>query len=648
MSTEVPPFPPPSVTIEGGFWQRLPVPRPGQRYPLSMEGDERRDPRRAEKPLGGKLPDRRRVTRGDLRRDGLPGQRPGQVAGGGRVRARRQTRGQRGAARVGRRGGRPHRAGAAAGRLREHLLHRQGPGRTVEEPAGSARAVLRGPPDRSRGRPVPRHGQPEDPGCRVPPGRPHRLAVRRRGAEDARATAATRRSSWPWSSSTGSPGSSGTCGWRGTSSTSADGAQLLRAGGRRARGSRRSSGIKSLDYYQAHQPGPGAEDAVGHAVRAMYLYTAMADLAAGDGRPAPGGGLRPALGERHRAQDVRHRRHRLLGAPGVLRRGFRPAQRHGLRGDLRGHRAVPLLLPHGAARTTRRSTPMSWSGRCTTASSAASRSTVESYFYVNPLEVVPAVCDANGSYRHVKYRRQPWYGCACCPPNIARTLSSLGEHACHVGPGARCSSTSTRRGRSPSPPPGDEVVRPGDDALSVERDGSLEFLDGSEPNHHARASNPRLVPRPFGHDQRRAGGSARRTRTATAAWPADGRAETWLELELPMPVERVRADPRVRADYGKVAVQRGPLVYCLEEADNGPGLSAVRLPRMRRGSRGTPRPSRRAGGRPGERDPRVGRGRSRPRRCPVHAETASPTGIRRRKSSCSFPISPGQTGRPAR
>jgi DUF1680 family protein len=55
----------------------------------------------------------------------------------------------------------------------------------------------------------------------------------------------------------------------------------------------------------------------------------------------------------------------------------------------------------------------------------------ESYFYVNPLEVVPAVCDANGTYQSVKYRRQPWYGCACCPPNIARLLASLGEYVYH-------------------------------------------------------------------------------------------------------------------------------------------------------------------------------------------------------------------------
>ena len=55
----------------------------------------------------------------------------------------------------------------------------------------------------------------------------------------------------------------------------------------------------------------------------------------------------------------------------------------------------------------------------------------EGYFYVNPLEVDPRICDANPSMHSVKYRRQPWYGCACCPPNIARTLSSLGDFMYH-------------------------------------------------------------------------------------------------------------------------------------------------------------------------------------------------------------------------
>jgi hypothetical protein len=50
-------------------------------------------------------------------------------------------------------------------------------------------------------------------------------------------------------------------------------------------------------------------------------------------------------------------------------------------------------------------------------------------------------------------------------------------------------------------------------------------------------------------------------------------------LTLPMPVERVRADPRVATAAGCVALQRGPVVYCLEEPDNGANLAALTLPR---------------------------------------------------------------------
>jgi DUF1680 family protein len=52
-----------------------------------------------------------------------------------------------------------------------------------------------------------------------------------------------------------------------------------------------------------------------------------------------------------------------------------------------------------------------------------------------------------------------------------------------------------------------------------------------------------------------------------------------VDLTLSMPVERLQAHPRVRANSGRVALQRGPLVYCLEEVDNGPDLNAIVLPR---------------------------------------------------------------------
>ncbi|VFS61631.1 Uncharacterized protein conserved in bacteria [Kluyvera cryocrescens] len=50
------------------------------------------------------------------------------------------------------------------------------------------------------------------------------------------------------------------------------------------------------------------------------------------------------------------------------------------------------------------------------------------FFYVNPLEVHPNTLKFNHIYDHVKPVRQRWFGCACCPPNIARVLTSIGHY----------------------------------------------------------------------------------------------------------------------------------------------------------------------------------------------------------------------------
>jgi len=51
-----------------------------------------------------------------------------------------------------------------------------------------------------------------------------------------------------------------------------------------------------------------------------------------------------------------------------------------------------------------------------------------------------------------------------------------------------------------------------------------------------------------------------------------------VQLNLPMPVQRVRAHPRVQADIGRVALQRGPLIYCAEQVDNGLDVRRLVLP----------------------------------------------------------------------
>ena len=52
-----------------------------------------------------------------------------------------------------------------------------------------------------------------------------------------------------------------------------------------------------------------------------------------------------------------------------------------------------------------------------------------------------------------------------------------------------------------------------------------------------------------------------------------------MDLALGMPVERIAAHPNIRHDSGMVALQRGPIVYCLEEVDNGAELSNLAIPR---------------------------------------------------------------------
>lgn len=52
------------------------------------------------------------------------------------------------------------------------------------------------------------------------------------------------------------------------------------------------------------------------------------------------------------------------------------------------------------------------------------------FFYVNPLEVIPGITGTVVTHRHVLPERPKWFGCACCPPNVARTLTSIANYAC--------------------------------------------------------------------------------------------------------------------------------------------------------------------------------------------------------------------------
>lgn len=327
-------------------------------------------------------------------------------------------------------------------------------------------------------------------------------------------------------------------------------------------------------YYQAHRPVREQDEAVGHAVRAVYLCSGMADVA----RLTGDEGLRAAC-------------LRLWGS--IV--GEKLYITGGVGGTHLGEAfSYPFDLPNDAAYSetcaavglvffARRMLALEPRGEYADVMERALYNTVlagmaldgQSFFYVNPLEVVPDACRRDGRLSHVKPTRQKWFGCACCPPNVARLLVSVAAYAYTENEDTLW--VNLYIGGEMEKTVGGKSLR-----LSVNTDmpwaGHVTVRIGTE-----EAVTAALALRIPGWTDRE---------TMTASVPGDKRREerdgylyltgSWadgetVELTFPMPVRVVTADPRVRECTGKAAVVRGPLVYCAEEADNGPALHLYRL-----------------------------------------------------------------------
>jgi len=186
------------------------------------------------------------------------------------------------------------------------------------------------------------------------------------------------------------------------------------------------------------------------------------------------------------------------------------------------------------------------------------------FFYVNPLE-------SRGNHH-----RSPWFGCACCPPNVARTLASLGGYAYGASADALWVNLYIQ-GRVKVAIDGRDVTAvvttdyPWDGAvtLALAPAAPVEFeLRLRIPGWCEGATvavNGNAVPAPVMD-----GGYA----VLRRVW----RAGDAVKLDLPMPVRRIAAHPNVKADQGLLAIQRGPLVYCLEACDQTEPLADLYLP----------------------------------------------------------------------
>jgi len=184
------------------------------------------------------------------------------------------------------------------------------------------------------------------------------------------------------------------------------------------------------------------------------------------------------------------------------------------------------------------------------------------YIYANPLQVREGH-HARGDDHD--YQRAAWFNCACCPPNVMRTLASL-EHYVLLGSDARAVLHQYMTGRYAAAVAGDEVWM--EVTTNYPWDGTVTIRIAEAP------AGPWELALRVPHWAEQPTLTVNGTAVDTA--PADGWwvvARQWNDgdqvvLVLPLQPRFTAADPRLDATRGAVAVEHGPLVYCLEAVDN--------------------------------------------------------------------------------
>lgn len=323
------------------------------------------------------------------------------------------------------------------------------------------------------------------------------------------------------------------------------------------------------EYAQTHLPVRKQKEAVGHAVRATYMYSAMADIA----RITKDEELLETC--KALFEDIVTRKMYITGGIGASAHG----ESFSFEYDLPNDRAYAetcasiglIFFSHRMFLIERNSYyydviehilynniigSMSLDGR--------------SYFYVNPLEVIPKACEKRWDTQHVKVPRQRWFGCACCPPNVARLLASIGrylyaysENELYVN--LYMSSeyeVDIRKNKvkiilNSDYPFGDNVSL----KINVKNPLSFDlklripkwcveykvFVNGKEENNHKKEKGYVVINKTWKNND-----------------------EIFLNL-ITLP-RRVKSHPRVKDNIGKVAIMKGPILFCLEEIDNGSNL----------------------------------------------------------------------------
>jgi DUF1680 family protein len=327
------------------------------------------------------------------------------------------------------------------------------------------------------------------------------------------------------------------------------------------------------EYYQAGKPVQDQRVAEGHAVRAVYLYSGMADVArlTGDEK------LLAACESLF--ENISGKQMYITGAIGQSAYGEAFSYDYDLPNDTVYAETCAAI---GLAFFARRMASITPKGKYadviekTLFNGIISGMALDgkSFFYVNPLEALPEASLKDRRMHHVKIERQKWFGCACCPPNLARILASLGSYVHSVN--ADSVYTHLYVGSEAKVSPGGKDV-----TIKIETnypwEGQVNIgfsLKGAAQFHYGLRLPgwcKNYVLKLNGTD------AAFTVEDGYAVFDREWKDGDSITVVFDMPVTFVRTNPKVRENIGKTAVMRGPIVYCLEEADNGKELYRLHL-----------------------------------------------------------------------
>lgn len=337
--------------------------------------------------------------------------------------------------------------------------------------------------------------------------------------------------------------------------------------------------LEPLDvrYNQAHTTVYEQKEAVGHAVRAVYMYTAMADLAGEDGDEKLYNACLTLW------DNIVKKKMYITGGIGSTVEGEAFTIAYDLPNDMAYAETCASIAMVFFARKMLEIKP---DGRFADIMERELYNGIISgiqldgkkYFYVNPLEVNPEVSGKIFGYKHVLPTRPGWYECACCPTNLVRLMTSLGSYAwsesdttvfSHLFIGQEANLKKCRVIVESNYPWEGRVVYKIDSktekefTLAIHIPGFINIVDDKtsiivnkkEINIEENLKNGYLY--------------------LTRRWNDSD----VVEIQFDMPVRKIYANQQVRHDAGCVALMRGPIVYCFEGVDNGKNIQSLRIPK---------------------------------------------------------------------